>query len=43
MREATVTLRIVYDHTSSTDPEKWDWHELLDMRHDETVEIVEVK
>lgn len=41
MREATVTLRIVYDHTSSIEPHKWDWHQLLLLRRDEKVEVVE--
>jgi hypothetical protein len=41
MTEATVTLRIIYDSTCSIEPHKWDWHQLLLLRHDESVQVVE--
>jgi hypothetical protein len=40
MKQARITLEIVFDEASSGSPESWDWTELLDMGADESVQVV---
>lgn len=41
METWVVTLRIVIDRSTASEPDLWDWRELLDLGPDEKVKVIE--
>jgi hypothetical protein len=41
MEETILVIKLRTDPTLSGDPRKWDWHDLLDLHPDESIELIE--